>query len=147
MEPEWPAVMVRDVGEAEREKSGAGATVRLRVVEWVSVSEVAVTVMVEEPGAAEDEAVKVTLCGVPGVRVSDEGLAVTPDGRPEKVTVTGLLNPFCAVDENWIAVPVWPGVRLRDVGDAEKLKFGAAATVRSRVAACARLPEVAVKTS
>ena len=51
--------------------------------------------MVALPDAADDAAVIVTVCAVPGVRVNVAGLAVTPDGSPATVTVTVPVKPFC----------------------------------------------------
>ncbi len=46
------------------------------------------------PAAVEAAAISVTLWAVPGVRVKEVGLAVTPVGNPVKATATEPVKPF-----------------------------------------------------
>ena len=86
--------------------------------------------------AAVAAAFRVMLCGVPGVRVKVEGVAVTPDGRAEIETLIDLLNPFATVAETAVCWPEAPAVRVRLVGlmAMEKSGGGAAVTLRVKVA-------------
>jgi len=78
------------------------------------------------PAAAFAAAVSVILCAVPGVRVSVDGLAVTPVGSPLRDTFTTPVNPFRAVAFRDTVCPATPAVRLRVVGEAVRLKSGLA---------------------
>ena len=89
--PLLPCTMVRLLGEADKEKSGCGAalTVRLMVVVFVSVPSVPVMVTVAGPVVAELLAVNVSVLLVALlVGLND---AVTPVGRPEAEKLTVLL--------------------------------------------------------
>jgi hypothetical protein len=124
-EPAAPATSARDAGETEREKSAAGATavtVVVTVAEWLRAPEVPENVTVALPAAADDAAVSVTVCAVPGSKVNVAGLAVTPDGRPVTVTLTVPLKPFCGTA---FMLTVWPAppavsVTVAGVGVSEK---------------------------
>src|SRR5258708_3886201 len=125
--PLAPCISVRVVGEADRLKFGtrAGAlTVRLTVVVWLKVPEVPVMVTVDVPVAAEVLAVSVMM-----LPAKDE---VTPLGRPEAAKATLPVKPFRFVTVMAL-VPLAPWVMLRLVGNAERLKSGAAFTVRLTV--------------
>ena len=76
------------------------------------------------PAAAEEAAVMVVLCAVPGVRFKDAGFAVTPVGRPVIATFTVPVKPFTAVALTLIVEPAAPVVRLRAEGEAAKVKSG-----------------------
>ena len=76
------------------------------------------------PALAEDPAVMVTLCAVPGVRFKDAGFAVTPAGRPAMATFTVPVKPFTAVALTLSAEPAAPAVRLRAEGETAKVKSG-----------------------
>ena len=95
--PLAPCVIVKLLGEAEREKFGTGArfTVTAIAVVFVKPPEVPVMVMVAVPGVAVLLAVSVTVL----VAVTGLGLnaAVTPLGSPEAERLTLPLKPFCAV--------------------------------------------------
>ena len=71
-------------------KSGveADATIRAKVAECFSDREVPAKVTVAFPTVAFAAAVRVMFCAVPGVRLSVDGLAVTPAGRPLTFTFT-----------------------------------------------------------
>ena len=60
----------------------------------MSVPAVPVKVSVKLPATALAEAVTVTVCADPGVRVTVAGCAVTPVGNPVIATVTTPVNPF-----------------------------------------------------
>jgi hypothetical protein len=127
-EPVWPAVRFSEVGDAVREKSGVGggsATVVVTETECVNVPEVPVSVILTEPAAAVEAAVKVTFCAAPGVRLRDAGEAVTPAGSPEKATLTEPVNEFTAVARTLTWEPVWPAVRFSEAGEAASEKSGA----------------------
>lgn len=99
-------------------------TVRENEPEWLSVPDVAVHSTVDVPATADAAAVKLTVCGVPGVRVIVVGDAVTPVGRP--VTATWMVpeNPSSAVAESDTDCELPPAVRLRLVTLTEKEKSG-----------------------
>jgi hypothetical protein len=145
LEPLAPCVIVRLLGDADKLKSGAEAgavafTVRLTVVVWVKLPDVPVMVTVEFPVAAVLLAVSVSL----PLTIA----AVTPLGMPEADSVTLPVNPFCAVVVI-VLEPLAPCVIVRLLGDADRLKFGAAAgavafTVRLTVVVWVKLPDVPV---
>jgi len=58
---------------------------------------VPVTVTVEVAAPAVSEAAMTTDCWPPALRVNCDGVAVTPAGMPETVTLTWELKPFRAV--------------------------------------------------
>ena len=62
-----------------------------------SEAEVPVKVTVALADAAFAAAVSVVFCGVPGVRLSVDGLAVTPEGSPLELTVIVPVKPLIAV--------------------------------------------------
>ncbi len=62
-----------------------------------SAPEVPVRVRVTLPPAVAGAAEMATVCAVPGVKVSEDGCAVTPVGRPEMATDTIPVNPLAAV--------------------------------------------------
>jgi hypothetical protein len=154
--PFAPAVKARLPGATAREKSATGggttaATLRTKAAVWLRLPDMPVNVMVELPAAAFDEAVSVTLCAMPGVRVNAEGLAVTPAGNPLSETFTLSVNPFIAVAVTAIACPFAPAINARPPGATAKEKSAAggggttAATVNTRAAVWLRLPEVPVR--
>ncbi len=101
--------------------------------------------IVAVPVAAVAEAVNVRLCAVPGVRVREEGLAVTPAGRPVIATETVPEKELAAVARTCTGAPVPPGVKLSDVGDRVSEKSGGCETVRATVAVCVSVPDEPVK--
>jgi hypothetical protein len=98
-------------------------TVRATVAVCESVPLVPVIVTVDEPAAAEVEAVNVA--------VSPLKLTVTPVGRPLAVKVTVPVKPPVGVTVI-VLVPVPPTVTLAAVAESEKLAVGF--TVRVNVA-------------
>jgi hypothetical protein len=72
--------------------------------------------------------------------------AVTPLGRPEADRLTLALKPFCGVTV-MVLVPLAPWVIAKELGLAERVKFGGAETVRERVVVFDKLPEVPVTVS
>jgi len=62
-----------------------------------SKADVPVKVTVALPDTAFDAAVNVVLCGVPGVSLSVDGLAVTPEGSPLGLTLMVPVKPLIAV--------------------------------------------------
>src|SRR5215469_10868105 len=79
-------------------------------------------VRVAVPGAAATAAERVTFCATPGVSVSVVGCAVTPVGKPVMVTGTLAMKPFVAVALTAIGCVAPPGMRVRDVGVADREK-------------------------
>src|ERR1700735_1148147 len=100
-------------------EGGAGAeTVSVRAAACVRLLEVPVKFTVDVPTAALDAAVSVVLCAVPGVRVSELGLAVTPLGRPVVAHLTAAVKPLLALAVKLIADPAAPEVSIREAGEA-----------------------------
>jgi hypothetical protein len=98
--------------------------VRLSVAVWLKVPDVPVMVKEKVPVAAVLLAVNVRrLVLIVLVGLNEE--AVTPVGRLDADSATFPVNPFCGVTVI-VLVPLAPCVRL--YGDAERLKFGVAAT-------------------
>lgn len=116
----------------------AGATT-FRVMVWVFVTPapVAVTVRVEAPVVAVEEAVRVSLlaAAVPmedGERLAGEKVAVTPLGKPVRERATEEVKPFCPVAESVrdVEAPL-AMVAVEELAVSEKL--GAGETVRVSV--------------
>ncbi len=123
-----PAVRLRLVTFAEKEKSGGLGllfVVRENDTEWLSAPEVAVHITVVVPATAEAAAVKLTLCGVPGVIAMLEGDIVTPAGNPLTATLTVPEKPFREVTVKVTGCALPPAVRFRLVTLAENEKSGA----------------------
>ena len=121
---------VSKVGLMVRLKSGetaAAVTVRAREALWVSEPDFPVMVMVELPGADEDEAVTVIFCATPGVSESVEGLVVTPSGRPLTVTEIEELNPLLPVASMEKVCPA-PAAIVSVETEAETVKFAGVET-------------------
>ena len=116
-------MMVKELGDADSEKSGTtGAfTVSVRVVVWVSVPETPVIVSVTVPVAAELAAVSVSVLAE--VALVGLKLAVTPDGSPLTDRLTDPLKPFTGLTVI-VLVPIFPCVMVRELGDADRLKSG-----------------------
>ena len=149
--PAPPCVTVRLAGVKVRAKprpsGGASVTESAKVAVCVTDVAVPVTVTVASPVAALAAAVNVTFCGVPGVRLSVDGLAVTPAGRPLSLTLTVPLKPFIGTASTETVLPAPPCDTAILDGPSAKVKSGAAAvgvTVRSRTVACVTDPELAV---
>lgn len=83
-------------------------SVTVEVADWVVLT--AVSVVVAE--------------GCAGVRVKADGLAVTPEGRPEIETGTEPLNPFIAVIVTVMALLVAPALRESEPGETAREKSG-----------------------
>ena len=79
------------------------------------------------------------------VVVAEVGLnaAVTPLGKPDADKLTLPLKPFTGLTVT-VSVPLAPCVILTLFVDADRLKSGAAFTVRLTVVVCVRLPDVPV---
>jgi hypothetical protein len=103
--------------------------------------EVPVMVMVDDPGAAELLAMRVSVL-VPGAL---EGFmeALTPEGRPDAAKVTLPLKPFCGVMV-MVLVTEPPGVTLTLEGVAERANAGAPLIVNVSRAVLVSVPEVPV---
>ena len=119
--PVFPCVMVKELGEAESEKSGAAFTVRVIVVVWVSVPETPVTVSVTVPVAAVLLAVRVSVLAE--VALVGLKLAVTPEGSPLTERFTDPLKPFNGFTV-MVLVPIFPCVMASELGDADRVKSG-----------------------
>lgn len=69
--------------------------------------------------------------------------AVTPLGRPDAERLTFPVKPFCGLTVI-VLVPLLPRLMLKLLGEAERVKSGAAFTVREIVVELVRLPDVPV---
>jgi hypothetical protein len=121
-DPVRPAVMDTEVGDRVSVKSGGGEMAAVTVEVCESIPDVAVIVSIALPAVAAADAVRVTACGVPGVRVSMDGCAVTPLGSPVIATDTMLAKPFTGTALMLICCPGPPGRRVTVVGVADKEK-------------------------
>jgi len=101
---------------------GSAVTVSAKFAVWVKLPDIPVTVTVTFPLVAVDEAVMVTFCGVPGVSVSVDGAAVTPDGSPPIATVMLPANPLAAVALTATVFPEAPAVTFTVEGEAVREK-------------------------
>lgn len=112
----------------------------MRLVVCVREPDVPVNVTFTFPVVASTAADKVMFCGVPGVRLKVDGLAVVPEGKPLSVTFTVPLNPIMGVAFTETACPEAPCVREIFEGVTDKLKSpgggGGAVTDRANVAVC-----------
>lgn len=125
----------------------AAVTVSARVAVCFNEPEVPVKVIVNVPTAAVEAAVRLSDAALPGVRVSVEGLTVTPVGRPESATATEPVNPLTAAAARLTDWPAAPAVSVRDVGLALKVKsavVAAAETVSATAADWLREPDFPV---
>jgi hypothetical protein len=123
--PALPATRVRDEGETLSEKSAAGGAavmVAATVVEWLSVPDVPVRVIVALPAPAVSAAVISTVCAVPAVKVNFDGFTVTPEVRPVMETATVPVKPFCGAALTLMDCAWPPGVSaiVAGVEDSEK---------------------------
>jgi len=141
--PAAPGVIVRVLGESVRVKLGAGVTVSaIVVVSGVRLPEVPVMVTVAVPAEAEAPAVSVSVLVV--VVVLGTKTAETPVGNPEAIKVTPAVNPLDGITVIVLVFPASVGVIVRLLGFADRVKFGAAVTVRETVVVAVKLPEVPV---
>lgn len=138
--PVAPWGMLIAVGEADSAKVGGGAMVSAIVALPVNLPDVPVMVTVEVPGFAVLDAVRVTTLWPP---VPAPKVAVTPVGKLEAVSATVPLKPFRALMAMVLA-PLVPGLMLKLVGVAARVKLGGALTVRLSVAVLRRVPDVPV---
>jgi hypothetical protein len=122
-ETELPYCTVRLLCEGTTVKDAKGATLRAALAEALSVPLVACTESVQFPSVAPEAAVICTTCP-PAVREKgDAGEVVTPEGRPESVTVADPSKPFCPCSET-VAVAVVPGAREIMEGETLMVKEG-----------------------
>ena len=111
------------------------------VVTGVSVPEVPVMVIVDDPSAAEAPTVNViTLVAVAGLVAN---AAVTPVGNPDAARVTLPVNPFSSVTA-MVLVPALPGATVTVEGEAASVKLGVPVTVSVMVVEAVSVPEVQV---
>ena len=76
------------------------------------------------PAAAEEPAVSVTFCAVPGVNVSVAGCAVTPDGKPVTATLTMFTKPLAGAAFTLIVCPGPPATSVTVAGEEVSEKSG-----------------------
>jgi hypothetical protein len=114
--------MVSEDGAMEREKSGGGAMVAVTEEVCESAPEVPVRVRVALLPAVAGVAEMATFCAVPGVKVREDGCAVTPLGRPEMATDTMPVNPLAAVALTLTCCAGAPGTSVRVAGVEEREK-------------------------
>lgn len=138
--------MLRLVGEAEIVKFPVAAafTVRPTVVVCVKLPDVPVIVTVTVPVVAVPLAVNVRTLVLSTGFVPNT--AVTPEGRPDAVSVAPALNPLTGVSVIVLVPPAPPCVIVTLAGEADKLKFcvTAAFTVTETMVVCVKLPEMPV---
>ena len=121
-DPVAPTVMESEVGARVRVKSGGGEMVAVTVMAWESIPEVPVRVSMVLPAIAAAEAVRVTVCAVPGMSVSVDGCAVIPLGNPVIAMDTMLAKPLTGAALMLICCPAPPGRRVTVVGVADREK-------------------------
>jgi hypothetical protein len=90
----------------------------------VRLPDVPVKVTVAVVAAEFAAAVRVKLCGVPGVRVSEAGRAVTPAGSPVMVILTDPLKEFNSVAVTLTGDPAAPAVTVSMGGETASEKSG-----------------------
>src|SRR6202034_4384759 len=125
----------------------AAVTLSVKEAVWLSMPDVPVNTTVEVLVAADAAAVKLTCCGVPGVRVKLLGDAVTPAGSPLMVTAMVPVNPLRAVADTDTGSALPPAVRLRLDAFTESEKLGlatAAVTLSVKEAVWLSVPDVPV---
>jgi hypothetical protein len=105
---------------------------------------VPVTVTVTVPVAAVLLAVRVSVLVV--VALAGLKLAVTPEGNPLADRLTDPEKPFSGFTVT-VLVPVFPWVMVKEVGESESEKSGAAFTVRAIVVVWVSVPETPVTVS
>ena len=138
-----PCISVKLLGEAEIAKfgTGTGFTVRETVVEFAKLPEVPRTRTETVPVVAVLLAVSVNVL-VPLVLLGLKD-ALTPRGRPEADKLTLPPKPPCGVTV-MVEVTLAPRTTLKDLGEAERAKFGGVITVSETVVLCNKPPDVPV---
>lgn len=124
---ELPATTEPEVGNTDTRKYLGGVTDRENVQERVFPPPVPVIVITYVPGVVDTVvfivSVEVTVPFAGGVAGFGLKVTVTPDGRPDAVKLTGLLNPFCDVSVT-VDVSENPASTEPKFGSAEILKSG-----------------------
>jgi hypothetical protein len=135
-----PCTTVTVLGEAARLKLGAAVTVRLKVVVWVKLPEVPVTVTVAVPGEVPGPAVNVRML-VPVAGLGGLNDHVTPGGGFETDSTTLPLNPAAGVTVT-LLIAALPEALLSVVSETESVKgavrTSAGASLRARTSASTR---------
>jgi hypothetical protein len=107
----------------------------------VRLPDLPVTVTVDVPGTAAAVTVRVT------ARLADvvpgPNDPRTPAGRPDRLTVTEPVKPFCGVRVSALFA-LAPGAMLRAAGETDKENVGGPVTTSEMVSLLVRLPEVPV---
>jgi hypothetical protein len=133
--PAAPMVRPRDCGLTASEKSasagGGETTLIANEALCVSAPDVPVNVAVPDPAAVPAAAVRLRVAAVPGVRVSEEGCAVTPEGSPVIATDTLAEKPLTAVANTETVAAVPFDGKLTEVGMTASEKSAAAACTES----------------
>jgi len=111
------------------------------VVAFDKLPDVPVSVTVAVPVGAPLLAVRVNVLAL--VVLAGLNVAVTPLGRPDADKLTLPLNPLCG-DTVIVLVPLAPCIKLRLLGDADRVKFPVGFTLRVIVVWCVTLPDVPV---
>ena len=133
---EPPGKIGRFAGEAVRLNDGAATTARASVALLDTLPAVPVRVTVEEPGTAEELAVKRS--ELPALSET-----VTPVGKPDTLSVMVPEKPLCGTSPMTVAA-LAPGATVRDAGESVIMNAAAAMTVTLNVAVLVRLPDVPV---
>jgi len=127
--PPPPGTSETLAGNAGRLKSaigGGAATATATAAEWLKAPDVPANVTMTLPATAFAEALTVTVCAVPGVKLSVAGCAVTPLGSPVIATFTVPVNPLAGTAFTLICCPPPPGTSETLAGVAVRLKSPAA---------------------
>jgi len=106
---------------------------------WDKLPDVPVIVTLKLPTGAVPVAANVTVL-VPVVLAGIKE-AFTPLGKPDAVKATLPLKPLCGLTAI-VVPPLEPWAKLKLEGEADKVKFGGALTVRVIVVVFVRLPDV-----
>ena len=123
--PPPPGTSETLAGEAVRLKSATGGgaeTATATAAEWLKAPDVPANVTMAFPATALAEALTVTVCAVPGVKLSVAGCAVTPLGSPAIATFTMPVNPLAGTAFTLICCPPPPGASETLAGVAVRLK-------------------------
>jgi len=118
-----------------------GNTLRASVAVWMRLPDFPVMVTVEAPMAAEPVTASVRR-QVAGVAPALKD-PTTPLGRPEKLTVTMLVNPFCGVKVT-VLLPEEPCGMLRAAGEADNVNVGGRAMVSAMAVLLVSAPDAPV---
>jgi hypothetical protein len=133
-DPEVPSVKVVALDEVMVGATGAGFTVREKVVAWVADDPVPVTVIGKVPVGVDVDVVTVMVELCPALSVEGLNETTAPDGAPVALSATDWVEPLVTAVEMVGEVPD-PAVTVAEVGAAamEKSLGTGALTVRVKL--------------